>query len=81
MPRTPPQPIRPFRLDFTPLAQRRRFLGLTQEDLAKSAGVHRTTVWRTETNDSAPSVAQFVAMARGLGTPMNQLVTVIDIDP
>lgn len=78
MSRTPPQPVRAFRLDFTPLARLRRWHNISQVDLAAAVGVHEMTIWRTEKNRSAPSVEQLVAMARALGSPMHDLFAVVD---
>lgn len=78
MPRTSPEPVRPFRLDFTPLASRRRSLFISQVDLAAAAGVHWHTILRTEKNRTNPTVEQLVAIARALGTPMYSLFAVVD---
>ena len=51
---------------------------LSQADLAERAGVHETTIWRTEKNPMAPSLAQLVAIARELGTPMYALFKIAD---
>jgi DNA-binding XRE family transcriptional regulator len=77
MPRTAPDPVRPFQLDFAPLRQRRRLLEITSEDLARAVGVHYTTIYRLEHNKHrAPSVPLLVAVARALGVPMHQLFSV-----
>lgn len=80
MPRTTPKrtPFSDFRLDFTPMANRRRLLGMTQRQLAIAIGVHPVTLNRTERNRSHPTYAQMLAAARALGTPMHQLVEVVD---
>lgn len=79
MPRTTPQPEhRPFVLDFTPLRQRRRYLGITAQDLARAVGVHRITVYRTELNRTSPTADQLVGYARALGVPMTSLFNVVD---
>jgi len=80
MPRTRPTltPFSDFRLDFTPMAQRRRYLGMSQRQLADAIGVHRVTLNRVEQNRTLPSYALTLSVARALGTPMHQLVIVID---
>jgi DNA-binding XRE family transcriptional regulator len=67
-----------FRLDFTPMAQRRRYLGMSQRQVALAVGVHPVTINRTERNRSEPTFSQMLAIARALGTPIHQLVTVVD---
>lgn len=80
MPRTSPTKtaFSDFHLDFTPMASRRRFLGMSQRQLALAIGVHPVTVNRTERNRSEPTFSQMLAAARALGTPIHQLVTVVD---
>jgi DNA-binding XRE family transcriptional regulator len=80
MSRTKPVPTQfsRFKLDFTPMAQRRRFLGMSQAQLARSVGVHPVTTNRTERNRSEPTFHQMLAYSRALGTPIHQLVTVVD---
>jgi DNA-binding XRE family transcriptional regulator len=80
MPRTrpTPTPFSAFHLDFTPMAARRRYLGMTQRQVALAIGVHPVTINRTETNRSEPTFTQMLAIARALGTPIHQLVTVVD---
>lgn len=63
------------------MAARRRYLGMTQAQLARSVGVHPVTVNRTERNRSEPTFSQMLAIARALGTPLHQLVTVVDDRP
>jgi transcriptional regulator with XRE-family HTH domain len=62
------------------MAQRRRHLGMTQAQLARAIGVHPVTQNRTERNRSEPTFSQMLAIARALGTPIHQLVTVVDLD-
>lgn len=84
MPRTKPQPtpFSRFRLDFTPLRQRRRQLDMTQRQLAAAIGVHVITIYRTEKNRSEPTLSQMLAIARSLGTPVHLLFTVTSLpDP
>lgn len=81
MGKTPPKPVRPFSLDFSPLRKLRRYHELSGDDLARSVGVHRITLYRVERGLTTPSVTQVVAMARALGVPMHQLFTVIEGEP
>ena len=79
--RTAPEPIRPFTLDFTPLRKLRRYHELTQGQVARSAGLHWTTVLRIERGKGPnPSANAVVAIARALGVPMHDLFDVVD-DP
>ena len=80
MSRTSPvrTPFSDFRLDFSPMGKRRRYLGMTQRQLALAIGVHPVTINRTERNRSEPTFSQMLAAARALGTPIHQLVTVVD---
>lgn len=71
-----PTPFNRFRLDFTPMRQRRRHLDMTQTQLAKAAGVHWMTIHRTERNRTEPSLTQMVAISRALGVPLSTLVLV-----
>jgi transcriptional regulator with XRE-family HTH domain len=75
--RTPPNPVRPFGLDFTPLRRARRADEITQAELARAVGIDPATLWRLERNHIAnPSLKQLVAIARALGVPMYELFTV-----
>lgn len=84
--RTPPEPTRPFVLDFTPTRRLRRYRDLSQDQLAQAAGLHWTTVHRIENNKGEaggsgnPSAMAVVALARAFGVPMHELFNVID-DP
>lgn len=82
MTRTVPQPAEfsRFRIDYGPLAARRRFLNLSQRRLAASVGVHRITINRLETGRQDPSKSLLVAISRALGTPEHLLYTVRDLD-
>jgi DNA-binding XRE family transcriptional regulator len=62
-----------FRLDFGPMAARRRQLNITQDALARATGVHRITIWRIETGKVAPDAEIIVAIARNLGVPVMSL--------
>ncbi len=63
------------------MAARRRFLGMTQKQLALAVGIHPVSMYRTEKNKSEPTFSQMLAIARALGTPLHQLVTVVDERP
>ena len=76
--RPAPTPFSKFRLDFTPMAQRRRYLGITQAQLARAVGVHPVTMNRTERNRSEPTFSQMLSYARALGTPLHLLYTVVE---
>lgn len=79
MARTPhgQTPASAIDLDFSPMRRRRRQVEMTQGDLAAAVGVHRQTIWRTETNRTEPTLRQMFAIARALGTPIHLLVTVM----
>ena len=77
--RTPPEPIRPFTLDFSPMRKLRRYHELSQGQLARSAGLHWITVYRFENGKTPnPSGLAIVALARALGVPMHDLFNVVD---
>lgn len=80
MPRTTPAPasFSRFRLDFAPMAARRRFLGMSQRQLAAAIGVHPITICRTERGRSEPTYSQMLAASRALGTPIYELVNVVE---
>lgn len=80
MTRTRPQKTQfsRFRLDFAPMAARRRYLGMTQKQLALAVGIHPVSMYRTERNRSEPTYSQMISIARALGTPIHQLVRVVD---
>jgi DNA-binding XRE family transcriptional regulator len=77
--RTPPEPIRPFELDFSPLRRLRRFHDYTQAEIARAVGIHKITFWRLETGKlKNPSLKQLIAIGRALGVPYNELYTVVE---
>jgi DNA-binding XRE family transcriptional regulator len=77
--RTPPEPRRPFALDFAPLRKMRKYHEISQQELARAAGVHWTTILRLENNATAnPSLLPVLAIARSLGVPIYDLFTVTD---
>lgn len=80
MSRTRPTPTQfsRFRLDFAPMAARRRYLGMTQKQLAVAVGIHPVSMYRTEKNRSEPTFSQMLALARALGTPLHLLYTVVE---
>jgi transcriptional regulator with XRE-family HTH domain len=53
--------------------ERRRMVGLSQEQLAEAVGVERTTVGRWETAESSPQPAQRPRLARALGVTLDEL--------
>ena len=81
MPRTKPAPTQfsRFRLDFAPMARRRRYLGMSQAQLARAIGVHPITQNRTERNRSEPTFSQVLAISRALGAPMHLLFEVVEL--
>ena len=56
-----------------PLTDRRRELGLTQSELARASGLTRPLISAVETDRHTPSVKAAIAMARALGTSVEQL--------
>lgn len=63
--------------DFTPLRIIRRKRGISQAQLALSAGMSWDTVHRIESNRNIPSLWRAMALARALGVPVQSLFTVI----
>jgi transcriptional regulator with XRE-family HTH domain len=77
--RTPPDPVRPFALDFTPLRRLRGYRGWSRAQVAASAGIHPITLWRLENNRiKNPSIVQIVAIGRALGVPYGDLYIVTE---
>lgn len=60
------------------MAARRRYLGMSQAQLARAVGVHPVTINRTERNRSEPTFSQMLAITRALGTPLHLLFAVED---
>lgn len=60
------------------MARRRRYLGMSQRQLALAIGIHPVSLSRTERNRTEPTYSQMLAIARALGTPIHQLVEVVD---
>ncbi len=57
------------------IRQRRKELGLSQEELAKQCGVSRQTVNAIENNKYDPTLALAFRLARELGLTVDQLFT------
>jgi len=75
--KTPPDPVRWFDLDFSPLRKLRKGEELSREKLARAVGINPSTLWRLETNRlKNPSLKQLVSLGRALGVPMYSLFTV-----
>lgn len=62
------------------MAARRRYLNLSQRQLAAAIGVHPITVNRTELGRSEPTLKQMLAASRALGTPLHDLFNVTEPD-
>ena len=56
------------------IRQLREFAGLTQQALAKSAGIGRVTLVRIENREQSPRYDTLVSLAGALGRPMGELV-------
>lgn len=56
------------------LFMERRRLGVTQEDLARFSGLHRTEVQKLEGGLREPRLSTIVKLARGLGVDPGVLV-------
>ena len=56
------------------LASLRHARSLTQESLAKSAGVPRSTIANLESGDGNPSLTVLVKVAHALGSPIDELL-------
>ena len=56
------------------LASLRQVRSLTQEALAKAAGVPRSTITNLESGDGNPSLAVLVKVAAALGSPIDELL-------
>ena len=55
--------------------QARKSAGLTQERLAQAAGIKRVTLARIEAGENSPRFETLQAIARGLGLPVERLLT------
>src|ERR1700741_1864973 len=56
------------------LATLRHVRGLTQDTLAKAAGVPRSTIANLESGEGNPSLAVLVKVAGALGAPIDELL-------
>lgn len=56
------------------LFMKRRRLGVTQEDLARFSGLHRTEVQKLEAGQRDLRLSTIVKLARGLGIDPGELV-------
>ena len=52
----------------------RRSRGLSQEDFAHEAGIHRTEVTKLESGDRDPKLSTVAKVARGLEVPVESLL-------
>lgn len=52
--------------------------GLRQEDVASAGGLGRKYIGQVENGDLRPSFAAVLAIARGLGVPLSELVAVYE---
>lgn len=68
-----------FRVDYGPMAARRRYLNVSQRRLASSVGVNTATIHRVETGRTTPTHHLTVAIAKALGVPIHDLYRVIDL--
>lgn len=57
---------------------RRTRLGISQEELAHRAGLHRTYISLLERGQRNPSLSVLVALARALKTHLSDLVETLD---
>jgi transcriptional regulator with XRE-family HTH domain len=59
------------------IKSRRTALGMTQDDLAKSARLNRTYVAKLETAKNQPSITALLKLSRGLETTPEELMTAV----
>src|SRR5579872_4369712 len=57
------------------LAQLRHSRGLTQEALARAAGLPRSTIANLESGEGNPSLAVLVKVSTALGAPVDELLS------
>lgn len=57
------------------IKERRRVLGLSQEELARRCGVSRQTINAIENNKYDPTLSLAFGLARELGLPVDSLFT------
>ena len=60
------------------IAERRRDLGFSQEDLAEEAGLHRTYVGSVERGERNVSLINLVKIAVALRIPLSRLLDGLD---
>ena len=60
------------------IAERRRDLGFSQEDLAEEAGLHRTYVGSVERGERNVSLINLVKIAAALRIPLSRLLDGLD---
>jgi transcriptional regulator with XRE-family HTH domain len=60
------------------IAERRRDLGFSQEDLAEEAGLHRTYVGSVERGEKNVSLINLVKIAAALRIPLSRLLDGLD---
>lgn len=81
IPRLRPRPHRARQgvpLDFAPLRRIRVEMDLSQEDLARRAGLEPMVVSRIERGATRfPSLPELLLISRALGVPITELYTVI----
>ena len=58
--------------------RRRERLGISQEELAHKAGLHRTYIGMLERGQRTPSLLTVALLAKGLGTTIASLVKGLD---
>ena len=63
------------------IRQFRESAGLTQEALARAAGIGRVTLVRIENGEQSPRYETLVSLAQALGRPMGELVAVVEPSP
>jgi DNA-binding XRE family transcriptional regulator len=56
------------------LQRLRREVGLSQEELAKRAGISRVTIARIETGEQSPRYEALIALAKSLQIPLDRLL-------
>lgn len=61
------------------VADRRRSLGMTQEELAARAGVHRTYIGDIENGRKSPTIDRASAVAAALGESLGRLLVVAEV--
>jgi DNA-binding XRE family transcriptional regulator len=60
--------------DIIKIADIRKSVSMTQEQLAKESGVHRVTIARYETGATSPTVRSLEKIAAALNVPVSDLV-------